>query len=161
MDDPTLTARGVARHAPLTRVVFDRRLRISPSARVLGTLDAEPVVVVTTEQAMRARPEAVGRLRAVGATLEPVPTGGMAEMMAHLGKLKITSLMLEGGAVVHRAAWSAEVVDRVQRYIAPVTLGRSGVAWLGDDLSITKLRDVHVEGCGQDVLIEGNVQRVN
>ena len=161
VDNPTLTARGVTRYAPLTRVVFDRRLRISASARVLGTLDAGPVVVVTTEQAVRAQPEAVDRLRAAGATLEPVPTGGMVEMMARLGKLEVTSLLLEGGAAVHRAAWSAGVVDRVQRYIAPVTLGRNGVAWLGDELSVARLRDVRIEGCGPDVLIEGHVQRVD
>src|SRR5207244_4652286 len=36
-DDPLLTARGVYRPRPLTRVVFDRRLRTLPSARMLST----------------------------------------------------------------------------------------------------------------------------
>ena len=47
VDDPLLTARGCCRVRPLVRVVFDRRLRVPPSARMLSTLDEGPVVVVT------------------------------------------------------------------------------------------------------------------
>src|SRR4030095_15290242 len=42
-DDPLLTARGVYRDGPLIRVIFDRRLRTPPSARVLSTREAGPV----------------------------------------------------------------------------------------------------------------------
>ena len=38
VDDPLLTAREVYRERPLTRVVFDRRLRTPPAARAV--LDA-------------------------------------------------------------------------------------------------------------------------
>ncbi|HEY2905220.1 MAG TPA: bifunctional diaminohydroxyphosphoribosylaminopyrimidine deaminase/5-amino-6-(5-phosphoribosylamino)uracil reductase RibD, partial [Vicinamibacterales bacterium] len=47
-DDPLLTARGAFRERALTRVIFDRRLRTPPSARVLSTADAGPVIIVTT-----------------------------------------------------------------------------------------------------------------
>ena len=36
-DDPLLTPRGAYRARPLTRVIFDRRLRTPPDARVLST----------------------------------------------------------------------------------------------------------------------------
>src|SRR4029450_2987356 len=39
-DDPVLTARGAYRARPLVRVVFDRRLRTPPAARLLATVDA-------------------------------------------------------------------------------------------------------------------------
>src|SRR5438067_3945356 len=48
-DDPLLTARGAWRGRPLTRVIFDRRLRTPPAARVLSTLDAGPVIIVSTK----------------------------------------------------------------------------------------------------------------
>ena len=73
---------------------------------------------------------------------------------------ELTSLLLEGGAMVHRAAWAAGVVDRVQRYIAPVVLGRDGVPWLDDDLSVSTLKDARVERHGVDVMVQGYVQRV-
>src|SRR5262249_2775877 len=53
-DDPSLTARGAYRERPLTRVIFDRRLRTPPSARVLSTLDAGPVIIVTNGAGARA-----------------------------------------------------------------------------------------------------------
>src|SRR5471032_893352 len=50
-DDPILTARGVYRERPLTRVVFDRQLRTPPDARLLSTPEAGPVIIVTTPSA--------------------------------------------------------------------------------------------------------------
>src|SRR3954466_15270257 len=49
-DDPDLTARGAYRERPLTRVVFDRRLRTPPGARGPSTAGAGPVIIVTTEE---------------------------------------------------------------------------------------------------------------
>ena len=63
VDDPLLTAREVYRERPLTRVMFDRRLRTPPSARVLSTLAAGPVIILTA-------PEAVQRGRSRAAALE-------------------------------------------------------------------------------------------
>src|SRR3954469_18422446 len=48
IDDPELTARGAFRDRPLTRVIFDRRLRTPAQARVLSTPEAGPVIIVTT-----------------------------------------------------------------------------------------------------------------
>ena len=158
-DDPRLTARAAPRRLPLTRIVFDRRLRTPPTARVFQTLEAGPVVVMTTAAALRAKQPAVDRLRAAGATLEALETGAMPEIMQRLGTLEITSLLLEGGTTVHRAAWAAGVVDRVQRYIAPVCLGPRGVSWVDDGLSIARLADARIRQLGPDLLMEGYVQR--
>ena len=157
VDDPQLTARGVSRSRPLSRIVLDRRLRTPPTARLLRTLNAGPVLIVTTDRAVRAKAELAEQLRGLGATLEPLETCEISDVMKRLGELEVTSLLLEGGATVHRAAWSAGVVDRVQRYIAPVIFGREGVQWLGDGQSTTRLREVRVEVLGPDVLMEGYV----
>ena len=161
VDDPLLTVRGVARRLPLTRVVLDRRLQTPPTARLLRTLDAGPVVIVTTQTALAERPGQAAELRAAGATLEPLSTGSMTDVMTRLAELEITSVLLEGGTQVHRAAWAAAVVDRVQRYVAPVVLGHEGVRWLDDEVSIATLKDVRVSQHGMDVLMEGYVHRVD
>ena len=161
VDDPLLTARGARRRLPLTRVVFDRRLRTPPAARMFATLEAGPIVIMTTAEALRSREPAADRLRAAGAAIRPLETGAMEEVMQRLGASEITSLLLEGGTTVHRAAWSAGVVDRVQRYVAPVCLGARGVPWVDDGLSVARLRDARVRRLGPDVLLEGHVQRVD
>ena len=42
----------------------------------------------------------------------------------------ISSLIVEGGAALHRAFWDAGLVDRVQIYMTPHRLGAQGVEWL-------------------------------
>ena len=72
----------------------------------------------------------------------------------------IHSVLLEGGAKVHAAAWDAGVIDYVQLYVAPVWLGQDGVPLLeGRDFSPASLIEPRVEQLGPDVLIEGYVHR--
>ena len=60
-DDPLLTVRGIYRERPLTRVVFDRRLRTPAHARLLSTLEAGPVIILTTAAAAAGRCSARAR----------------------------------------------------------------------------------------------------
>jgi diaminohydroxyphosphoribosylaminopyrimidine deaminase / 5-amino-6-(5-phosphoribosylamino)uracil reductase len=134
VDDPLLTAREVYRERPLTRVIFDRRGRVPATARVFSTLSAGPVLVVTSSE--------------LGDAIKSLAVHG------------IQSLILEGGAAVHAAAWDAGVVDYVQLYVAPVWLGQDGVPLLeGRDFSLASLLESRVEQIGPDVLIEGYVHR--
>jgi diaminohydroxyphosphoribosylaminopyrimidine deaminase/5-amino-6-(5-phosphoribosylamino)uracil reductase len=158
VDDPLLTAREVYRERPLTRVVLDRRLRTPASARLLSTLAAGPVLIMTTPEAARsARADA---LRQAGAAVVAVPDGRMAAALAMLPACDVQSLVLEGGARVQQAAWDEGVVDYVQLYVAPVWLGDEGLSLLpGASLSPAALVEPHVEQLGPDVLIEGYVHR--
>lgn len=156
VDDPVLTPRGVYRERPLTRVVFDRRLRTPPTARLLSTGAAGPVIIVTTTDGA-ADTAARARLEAAGAELI-LADGSMAGAVAALGPRGITSLLIEGGAAVHRAAWDAGVVDFVRLYVTPHVIGASGVRFLeGHRLPPASLVERRVEPLGPDVLIEGYV----
>jgi diaminohydroxyphosphoribosylaminopyrimidine deaminase/5-amino-6-(5-phosphoribosylamino)uracil reductase len=158
VDDPQLTAREVYRERPLVRVVFDRRLRIPASARLLSTLSAGPVIILTAAESFRsARADA---LQKAGARVIPVPRPGMAAALSVLPNFDVQSLVLEGGARIQRAAWDEGVVDYVQLYVAPVWLGDGGIPLLGDSaFSPTSLIERKVEQLGPDVLIEGYVHR--
>ena len=126
VDDPLLTARGPDRQRPLVRVVFDTRLRTPPSARVLTTRADGPVVMMTTEAAVEAWPERATALERAGAVIERLPARDPVGAMSRLLAYEVNDLLLEGGAVLHRAAWIAGVVDRVRLYVAPIALGRAG-----------------------------------
>ena len=134
VDDPLLTAREVYRERPLTRVIFDRRGRVPRTARIFSTLSAGPVLVVTSNE--------------------------LGEAIKSLADHGVQSLVLEGGATVHAAAWDAGLVDYVQLYVAPVWLGPDGVPLLeGRDFSPSSLIERRVEQLGPDALIEGYVHR--
>ena len=69
-------------------------------------------------------------------------------------------MVLEGGAALHAAAWDEGVVDAVQLYVAPVSLGAEGVPLLdGRGFVSTALIERRVDLLGPDVLIEGYVHR--
>jgi len=162
VDDPLLTARGAYRGRPLTRVVFDRRLRTPPTARVLSTLDAGPVIIVTGERACcdaRAQAEA---LTDAGVRLLALPADDLATALAALHGAGITSLVLEGGAALHRAALDAGVVDAVHLYITPTRIGPLGVNWIGARrLAWDGLKDRRSRWLGADILVEGRVEHVH
>jgi diaminohydroxyphosphoribosylaminopyrimidine deaminase/5-amino-6-(5-phosphoribosylamino)uracil reductase len=162
VDDPQLTAREVHRRRPLTRVVFDRRLRVPPTARLFSTLDAGPVIIVTTPESIAGNQERADRLRAAGADLEPIRGGGLAAALARLAERNIVSLVLEGGAALHAAAWKAGLVDAVHLYVAPMTVGEDGPAWLDPGtIASTALVERQTIPLGRDVFMEGYVHGID
>ena len=163
VDDPLLTARGGAeRQRPLVRVVFDTRMRTPPTARLFGTLDAGPVVIVTTEAGLARWPERAGFLERAGAVVEVLPVRDPAMALSRLLAHDVSDLLLEGGALLHQSMWSAGLVDRVRLYLAPVVLGETGVSWMQPgQASIAKLGGSAPRWLGRDLLLETDVQRVD
>jgi len=156
-DDPVLTARGAFRRRPLTRVVFDGRLRTPTSARLLSTLDAGPVIIMSTEAAAagtRAR-----ALADAGAAVEAVP--GDSRLRAALERLAaggVTSLVVEGGAALHAAFWNDRLADRIQLFVTPHVLGPRGIDWMpAAVVGSGHLVETTARPVGDDVLIEGYV----
>ena len=160
VDDPLLTARLVYRERPLTRVVFDRRLRTAPDARVFSTLAEGPVIILTSLDAVRQRGERARALEDKGATLLAMDSPDIAVAVRALGGRGIQSLLVEGGATLHQAVWDARIVDYAHLYVAPTLLGSRGPALLpGSAFGPASLLDQHVKQLGPDVLIEGYVHR--
>jgi diaminohydroxyphosphoribosylaminopyrimidine deaminase/5-amino-6-(5-phosphoribosylamino)uracil reductase len=156
-DDPLLTVRGVYREGPLIRVIFDRRLRTPPSARVLSTREAGPVIIVT-EAASAERGEVRKALEDRGAEIEVTRDGSFGAALERLAARHVGSLLLEGGAAVHASAWDEGLVDYVRLYVTPQIIGPDGLKLLdGRRFSSAALVEPHVEPLGPDVLIEGYV----
>jgi len=136
VDDPLLTVRDVYRERPLLRVVFDRRRRTPSTARIFSTTESGPV-------------------RVVGSAGE-----SLQSMLRALAREGIQSILLEGGAALHEAAWDEGVVDYVQLYVAPMALGPGGLPLFnGRPWSMASLIDPKIELLGPDTLIEGYVHR--
>jgi diaminohydroxyphosphoribosylaminopyrimidine deaminase/5-amino-6-(5-phosphoribosylamino)uracil reductase len=174
-DDPLLTPRGAYRYRPLARIVFDTRLRTPPSARVLSTLRAGPVIIISTRSAAANVPERVASLRAAGADVAlvdasagmpsaPGGAGAGPDRPAHLraafqmlAARGLSSVLVEGGASLHQSLWDSGLVDRVQIFRTPHYLGPPGVVWLPFLATGDSLRGVTTTPLGADTLIEGHV----
>jgi len=159
VDDPRLTAREVYRERPLTRVVFDRRLRTPPTARIFSTLSAGPILVVTTAMMLRESGARAAALERAGAAIVAPDSAEIEVALRELLRRDVQSIVIEGGSALHAAVWDARLVDYVQLLVAPVTLGEQGIALESRAFSTFALFDRRVEVLGPDVMIEGYVHR--
>jgi diaminohydroxyphosphoribosylaminopyrimidine deaminase / 5-amino-6-(5-phosphoribosylamino)uracil reductase len=137
-DDPLLTARASGTvpvsnaegtegpDAPRqpTRVVFDTHGRLPLDSRLLATVEQAPVVVIAGPEAEVGRLEAL-RERGAQTILVGGATPGnrVLAALSGLGRLGLTSLMLEGGATLIAAFAEAEEIDEARVFVAPVLLG--------------------------------------
>jgi len=157
VDDPLLTVREYVRPRPLVRAVFDRRLRTPPTARLLTTLAEGPVIILTSAATMASEAQRVRALTEAGATV--VPGGERIETAIRaLLAYEVSSVLVEGGATVHRALLDADVVDTAHVIVAPITLGAAGVPVFGTGIiGFPGVEPRSVERVGPDDWMEFDV----
>jgi diaminohydroxyphosphoribosylaminopyrimidine deaminase / 5-amino-6-(5-phosphoribosylamino)uracil reductase len=115
-DDPRLTRRLGRAAGPITRVVLDRRLRLSAAARLFAE---EGPVLVYTEPAAGPAVELERRGAEVVRLSKVAPEAVLADLSAR----GIQSLLVEGGAGALAAFVEAARFDRVAATCAPVLIG--------------------------------------
>lgn len=142
-DDPLLTDRtGLPRRRPLQRVILDSRLRLPLESRVVKTAHADVIVFccfaeenkrralesrgVVVEQVPMRRPPEDGTIVFPGGAPGIDGRPDLDLVMANLGAQQITSLIIEGGAMVNWAALSEGIVDKIFFYYAPKILAGTG-----------------------------------
>lgn len=154
-DDPELTVRDLVRDRPLTRVVFDRSARITAGRRVLADDDAAVVVVTAPAHvaSVASRLAQPGR-RAV----DVVGAASLGEALTALVPRGVHSLLVEGGAGVHRSFFDARMVDRLHLIVAPTRLGADAVPLFdGVPVPWAQLSRLRAEPCGDDYWMEADV----
>ncbi len=142
-DDPLLTDRtALLRRRPLLRVILDSRLRLPLDSRVVKTAREDLIVYccfaeenkrreleargVLVEQVPMRRPVEDGTIPFPGSVPGADGRPDLDGVLANLGEREITSLIIEGGAMVNWAALSAGVVDKIFFYYAPKILAGTG-----------------------------------
>ncbi len=177
-DDPLLTDRtGLARRRPLLRVILDSRLRLPLESRVVKTARQDLIVFCCFAEENKRR-----ELEARGVAVEQVPMrqtesdgtlvfprGSTAvdgrpdleRVMAELGSREITSLIIEGGAMVNWAALAAGIVDKVFFYYAPKILAGTGSIPFATGAGYRRIseaasvKSITLHRFGEDFAVEG------
>lgn len=158
-DDPLLTDRsGLPRRRKLLRVILDSYLRIPPASRVIQTVEHDVLVLYSTaEDETKHALEAKGiRVQQISATADGRPD--FAAIVQSLGELEITSLLVEGGALVNGAALASGEVDKVFLYYAPTILGEGAVPFIAGEGLRGKAQCVQryeLHRFGEDFALEG------
>lgn len=162
-DDPMLNCRVEGGRDPI-RIVCDTELRTPPESRLVQTARQVPTILATCcKDTARQKiyldagcrvmeiPEREGRV-------------DLEVLMERLGKEKIDSILLEGGANLNWSALKSGIVQRVQAYVAPRLLGgaaaKSPVEGQGfpEPGAAVHLKHLQVIHLGEDLLIESEVE---
>jgi diaminohydroxyphosphoribosylaminopyrimidine deaminase/5-amino-6-(5-phosphoribosylamino)uracil reductase len=170
-DDPALTARvsdrplRLASRQPI-RIVVDSRLRIPLKARVLSRLQEAHTLIATTGMAS-ARKIRLLRRQGIDVLVVPGKKGhvSLTELCRQLGRLRITSLLVEGGSTLNASLIRSNLVDRLVLYIAPLLLGGNDAKGLIGGMSPKHLREsllldgVTIRRAGHDMVIEADLHQ--
>jgi diaminohydroxyphosphoribosylaminopyrimidine deaminase / 5-amino-6-(5-phosphoribosylamino)uracil reductase len=162
-DDPLLTDRtGRPRRRPLLRIILDSRLRLPLESRIVTSAHDDILVLCSFAEEKKKR-----QLLRRGVRIEqiprPTPAGhpDLASVVRHLGELEITSVMIEGGAMVNWAALESGIVDKVFLYYAPKILAGSGSVPFAAGAGFSRISDapcvksIHLHRFREDFAVEG------
>src|SRR5438270_3768721 len=162
-DDPLLTDRsGLPRRRPLLRLVVDSYLRLPHESNVVKTANNDVLVLCSFAEEKKKQ-----ALQALGIRVEqiaPPMRDGRPDMIGvarRLGELEITSLLVEGGAMVNWAALAAGIVDKVFLYYSPKILAGTGSVPFAAGMGFRKMSDaayvksLSLHRFGEDFAVEG------
>lgn len=126
-DDPLLTDRSrLPRRMPLTRVVLDENLTLSPESQLAATASEAPVVVFAGRSAgsnTDAAKKSALESRGVEVVRDSANGRDLLSVLTQLGKRSLQSVLVEGGAGVAGRLLDAGLVDKVTVFIAPLIIG--------------------------------------
>jgi diaminohydroxyphosphoribosylaminopyrimidine deaminase/5-amino-6-(5-phosphoribosylamino)uracil reductase len=162
-DNPQLTTRLEGRKGsdPM-RIVLDTHLSISPNARLLHLASDSDTLIVTgsappaEKKRMLERPGV--RILALDDAEGQID---LTALVRELGRMGVTSLLVEGGSRVNGSALRAGIVDKIYIFYAPkIYGGDDGVpVCAGPGVELMKqsmrIKDVSVHRFEDDVMIEG------
>jgi diaminohydroxyphosphoribosylaminopyrimidine deaminase/5-amino-6-(5-phosphoribosylamino)uracil reductase len=166
-DDPLLTDRtGLERRRPLVRVILDSRLRLPLESRLVKTARQDVIVFSSFAEEKKKQQLEDRGIRVVQVPLGPSGDGrpDLGKVLEHLGGMEITSLIIEGGALVNWAALVAGAVDKVFLYYAPKILAGTGSVPFAGGRGFRRMSDaaqvknITLHRFGEDFAVEGYIR---
>lgn len=134
-DNPLLTCRIPEGRNPV-RVICDTNMRIPLDSQIVRTAGKVKTIIAVAASALnedKASEQSSSKeelLKEAGCRVMPVPLKeghiDLCILMEELGRLKIDSMLLEGGGTLSWSFVREGMVNKVQAYIAPKILGGRG-----------------------------------
>ncbi|VVB52707.1 2,5-diamino-6-ribosylamino-4(3H)-pyrimidinone 5'-phosphate reductase [uncultured archaeon] len=160
-DNPTLTTHKISKKDPL-KAILDSHLRTPPTAKILK--EGKTIIFTTPQHNPNKRIHLESKGAKIIVTNAKNGRTNIKDAVKTLGKLGITSILIEGGSEVAADALKEKVVHKVVFYVAPKIIGgrRSKPAVGGEGVaSLSKayrIREFSAEPCGEDIILSGYVQ---
>jgi diaminohydroxyphosphoribosylaminopyrimidine deaminase/5-amino-6-(5-phosphoribosylamino)uracil reductase len=162
-DNPLLTDRSdLPRRRPLLRVIVDSHLRLPLESRIVKTAKNDVLVFCSFAEEKRKQ-----QLQDQGIQVEQVASSGpdgrpdLQAICRRLGDREITSVMIEGGAMVNWAALASGTADKVFFYYSPKILAGTGSVPFAAGAGFRKMSEaahlkwLRLHRFGEDFAVEG------
>ncbi len=164
IDDPSLTTRrseaSVGRD-PI-RIILDTQLRTPTNAKVLNLTSNAPTWIFCGDDVDSSKVEALNQCGARIFSVKTTLKGhlDLQEVAKELGRQKVCSVLVEGGAKIHGAMLRERLIDYVQLFQAPLFAGDGGVSLFEgfgfeERAEAFSLKNVRYRRLGEDQMIEG------
>ena len=165
MDDPQLTVRPKKKSMrnPV-RIIVSGKGSISTSAKIFNNAHKERVIYVANASLPLVRKK---KLQKIGVEVLLVKYRkkkvDLPLLMDALGKIKITSIMIEGGSEISGNALKEKLVDKLIYFLAPKIIGGKNAPGPVGGQGISRIEDfievkeISIEKLGNDFVIEGNI----
>ena len=165
MDDPQLTVRPKKKgmRNPV-RIIVSGKGSISTSAKIFNNAHKERVIYVANASLPLVRKK---KLQKIGVEVLLVKYRkkkvDLPLLMDALGKMKITSIMIEGGSEISGNALKEKLVDKLIYFLAPKIIGGKNAPGPVGGQGISRIEDfievkeISIEKLGNDFVIEGNI----
>ncbi|HZR64131.1 MAG TPA: bifunctional diaminohydroxyphosphoribosylaminopyrimidine deaminase/5-amino-6-(5-phosphoribosylamino)uracil reductase RibD [Terriglobales bacterium] len=162
-DNPLLTDRsGLPRRRPLLRIIVDSHLRLPLESRVVRTAENDVLVFCSFAEEKKKH-----LLLEHGIQIEQVASAGpngrpdLQAICQRLAEREITSVMIEGGAMVNWTALASRTADKVFFYYSPRILAGTGSVPFAAGAGFRKmteaahLKSFRLHRFGEDFAVEG------
>jgi len=166
-DNPLLTTRlSQGKGRDPHRIVIDTNLTLPLSSKLLHLNSPARTIIVAAHNASTRK---MRKLKELGATILTIPTRkgrlNLRELLKELGKMEITSIMVEGGREIFTSFLEQGLADKLYLFYAPkIIMGKEAVGITGGPgrarlKDAIQVSEVKVKRLGYDILIEGYLQR--
>ncbi|UCD71448.1 MAG: bifunctional diaminohydroxyphosphoribosylaminopyrimidine deaminase/5-amino-6-(5-phosphoribosylamino)uracil reductase RibD [Syntrophobacterales bacterium] len=164
VDDPSLTVR-LAKGKNPRRIIVDGRLRIPLTSKVLSDEGVDKTIIVATEGANRRKAHGLKKLGAevLWAARNQRGEVDMKDLLEKLGRMEITSVLVEGGAKIITSFLRERLADKIVIMMAPKLIGK-GIEAVGnleirDVKEALRISKIKMRRLGEDIIIEGHLQK--
>jgi len=163
-DNPMLTCRIENGINPI-RIICDTNLRTPIDCNIINTANEIPAVIATCCNDSEKQSEYIKKGCKIIVTDKKQNHVNLNQLVDELGKMKIDSIILEGGGELNWSALKSGIVNKIQAYIAPKIFGgndsKTPVSGIGVDSpdKAFMLYDSQIKHIGNDFLIESRVKK--
>ncbi|MBU1178094.1 bifunctional diaminohydroxyphosphoribosylaminopyrimidine deaminase/5-amino-6-(5-phosphoribosylamino)uracil reductase RibD [Patescibacteria group bacterium] len=152
-DNPRLNVRlRKGRAKKITPIILDPNLRVSSRAKAI-----RPGTIIVTKIGLKSL--RISQLEKRGVKILPAKISRgkfvLKDLLKELGKLNITSILVEGGQEVITSFLNARLVDKVHVFISPELFGAGQLSITGELAKIVKLDDIKVKKLENNILVTG------